>query len=108
MADQPPHPPRPRRIDVKIPITRASIGMFLDSEIMNLSKGGVFIRSDIALPLGTIVDFEFNGGSIDKPRPMAKQDAIFFFDNRGRCSLFFCFCNCCALDIDPPAGKFGG
>jgi uncharacterized protein (TIGR02266 family) len=33
--------------------------MFLDSEIMNLSKGGVFIRSDITLPLGSEIEFEF-------------------------------------------------
>lgn len=29
-----------------------------------------------------IVDFEYNGGNVEEPRPAAKQDAIFFFDNR--------------------------
>ena len=33
--------------------------MFFDSEIMNLSKGGVFIRADITLPPGSEIDFEF-------------------------------------------------
>ena len=33
--------------------------MFFDSEIMNLSKGGVFIRADITMPPGSEIDFEF-------------------------------------------------
>ncbi|MFH1018452.1 MAG: TIGR02266 family protein [Pseudomonadota bacterium] len=52
--------PRARRLPVKIPIRMSTLPMFLDSEIMNLSKGGVFIRSDITLPLGSEVDFEFD------------------------------------------------
>lgn len=50
---------RPRRVAISIPVTYSNLGIFLDSEIMNLSKGGVFLRSDIALPLKSTVDFEF-------------------------------------------------
>jgi uncharacterized protein (TIGR02266 family) len=53
------HPPRSRRIPVQIPIDRSTLPVFLDSEIMNLSKGGVFIRTDLPLPPGSQVDFEF-------------------------------------------------
>ncbi len=52
--------PRARRLPVKIPISRSTIPVFLESQIMNLSKGGVFIRSDIVFPLGSEIDFEFS------------------------------------------------
>ncbi len=35
------------------------MNIFLDSEIMNLSKGGLFLRADIPLATGSEVDFEF-------------------------------------------------
>ncbi|HLG19055.1 MAG TPA: TIGR02266 family protein [Bdellovibrionota bacterium] len=52
--------PRTKRFPVQIPISVSTIGTFLDSEIMNLSKGGIFIRADITLPLGTEVDLKFS------------------------------------------------
>ncbi|MFH1263519.1 MAG: TIGR02266 family protein [Pseudomonadota bacterium] len=55
----PPHPTRARRIPVRIPIERSTLPVFLDSEIMNLSKGGVFVRTDLPLPPGSSIDFEF-------------------------------------------------
>lgn len=51
---------RPRRVSISIPVTYQNLDMFLDSEIMNLSKGGVFIKADISLPLRTRVDFRFS------------------------------------------------
>jgi type IV pilus assembly protein PilZ len=54
-----PLPSRTRRIPVHLAITRSTLGTFLDSEIMNLSKGGVFIRTDLPLPPGSEIDFEF-------------------------------------------------
>jgi uncharacterized protein (TIGR02266 family) len=51
--------PRSRRLPIQLQITQSTLPVFLDSEIMNLSKGGVFIRSDIALPLGSEIDFQF-------------------------------------------------
>lgn len=51
--------PRPRRLPVKIQVDKSTVSMFFDSEIMNLSKGGVFIRADIVLPTGSEVEFEF-------------------------------------------------
>ena len=50
---------RPRRLPVQIRIDHSTLNMFFDSEIMNLSKGGVFIRADITLPLGSEIEFEF-------------------------------------------------
>ena len=50
---------RPRRVSINIPVSYNNIDMFLDSDIMNLSKGGVFIRSDISLPIRSHVDFQF-------------------------------------------------
>ena len=50
---------RSQRFPVHIGIDHSTIEAFLDSEIMNLSKGGVFIKADITLPLGTVVDFQF-------------------------------------------------
>jgi len=50
---------RPRRISISIPVTYQNLDIFLDSEIMNLSKGGVFIKADIALPLRSKIDFHF-------------------------------------------------
>ncbi len=55
-----PFPSRPRRIPVHLRIDRSTLGAFLDSEIMNLSRGGVFIRTDLPLPPGSEVDFEFS------------------------------------------------
>ncbi len=51
--------PRPRRVELKIKIDRSSTDIFYQSEIMNISKGGVFIQSDITLPLGSEIDFDF-------------------------------------------------
>jgi uncharacterized protein (TIGR02266 family) len=60
MTDQPRHHiDRARRLSVNIRIDKTTLPMFLDSEIMNLSKGGVFIRSDICLATGNEIDFEF-------------------------------------------------
>lgn len=61
MMTEPPktHQPRPRRLPVQISITSSTVDVFLDSQIMNLSKGGVFVRADITLPLGSEVDFTF-------------------------------------------------
>jgi type IV pilus assembly protein PilZ len=50
---------RPRRLSIHLRIERSTLSAFLDSEIMNLSKGGVFIRTDIPLPTGSEIDFEF-------------------------------------------------
>jgi uncharacterized protein (TIGR02266 family) len=50
---------RPKRISLNIPVTYNNLGMFLDSEIMNLSKGGLFLKADICLPLRSQVDFQF-------------------------------------------------
>lgn len=50
---------RPRRVSLNLPVTYDNLGIFLDSEIMNLSKGGVFIKADISLPLRSKVDFQF-------------------------------------------------
>jgi uncharacterized protein (TIGR02266 family) len=50
---------RTPRFPVRIPVSISTIDQFLDSEIMNLSKGGIFIKADITLPLGTEVDLEF-------------------------------------------------
>jgi uncharacterized protein (TIGR02266 family) len=50
---------RPRRLPIHLRIEQSTLGVFLDSEIMNLSKGGVFIRTDIPLPTGSEIDFEF-------------------------------------------------
>ena len=52
---------RARRLPVKIPVTLSTVETFLDSEIMNLSKGGIFLKADITFPLGTEVDLEFVG-----------------------------------------------
>jgi type IV pilus assembly protein PilZ len=51
--------PRPRRLSIHLRIERSTLPAFLDSEIMNLSKGGVFIRTDIPLPTGSEIDFDF-------------------------------------------------
>lgn len=51
--------PRPRRIPIQLRIDPSTLGVFFDSEIMNLSKGGVFIRTDLPLPPGSKVDFAF-------------------------------------------------
>ena len=59
MSDANDKRPRQRRLPVKIQIDRSTVAMFFDSEIMNLSKGGVFIRADIVLPTGSEIEFEF-------------------------------------------------
>jgi len=46
-------------VPVKLKIDRSSLNIFFDSEIMNLSKGGVFIRADITMPPGSEIDFDF-------------------------------------------------
>ncbi len=51
--------PRKTRIPVRIPVNQSTIELFTGSEIMNLSKGGLFIRSDISLPVGSMVDLQF-------------------------------------------------
>jgi len=51
---------RPKRLTINIPVSYQNLEMFLDSEIMNLSKGGVFLKADITLPLRSKVDFEFS------------------------------------------------
>jgi len=51
---------RPRRLAISLPVTYDNLGMFLDSEIMNLSKGGVFLKADIPLPLRSHIDFQFS------------------------------------------------
>ncbi len=51
--------PRSRRIPVRIQIDHSTLEIFLDSKIMNISKGGVFIRTDLGPPPGSEVDFEF-------------------------------------------------
>ncbi len=48
-----------RRFPVQIAVSLTTIDTFLDSEIMNLSKGGIFIKADLPLPLGTEVDLVF-------------------------------------------------
>ncbi len=58
--------PRPRRLPVRIPVTHSTIDVFLDSEIMNLSTGGVFLKADITLPLGSEVDYQFTLPGSDK------------------------------------------
>jgi len=58
--------PRERRIPVQISVEKSTIGMFTGSEIMNLSKGGVFIRSDISLPIGSVVDLRFSLPNLKK------------------------------------------
>jgi uncharacterized protein (TIGR02266 family) len=50
---------RSRRISIKIPVTYSNLEMFLDNEIMNLGKGGVFIKADISMPLRSHIDFQF-------------------------------------------------
>ncbi len=50
---------RPRRVSINLPVTYENLGMFLDSEIMNLSKGGVFLKADIPVPLRSQIDFKF-------------------------------------------------
>lgn len=50
---------RPRRLPIRLRVDRSTLPAFLDSEIMNLSKGGVFIQADLPLPTGSEIDFEF-------------------------------------------------
>ena len=50
---------RSGRISLNIAVTYQNLGIFLDSEIMNLSKGGIFLKADICLPLRSQVDFQF-------------------------------------------------
>jgi uncharacterized protein (TIGR02266 family) len=59
---------------MRMPITSSSVPAFLESEIMNISKGGVFIRADIVLPLGSLVDFEFS--LPDRPVPVKATGVV--------------------------------
>ena len=51
---------RQARRSVRIPVTSSSAKAFLRSEIMNLSRGGVFLPADITLPPGTELDLLFD------------------------------------------------
>lgn len=59
MTHKTPFLPRPRRLPVHIQVDNQTQGIFFHSEIMNISKGGVFIRADITLPLGSEIEFVF-------------------------------------------------
>lgn len=48
-----------RRFRVNIPISAETLGIFYESQIMNISRGGVFIRADISLEVGSKIDFTF-------------------------------------------------
>ena len=58
---------REHRIPVRIPVSMSTIETFLDSEIMNLSKGGIFVKADITFPLGTEIELEFTLPRTKKP-----------------------------------------
>lgn len=86
MADQKNKTPRARRLPVKIQIDRSTLGIFFDSEIMNLSKGGVFIRADIVLPTGSEIEFEFK---LPRSRRLVKAKGIVIWARRaGQKSLY--------------------
>jgi uncharacterized protein (TIGR02266 family) len=57
---------RPRRVSINLPVTYENLGIFLDSEIMNLSKGGLFLKADIPLPLRSRIDFKFSLPELSK------------------------------------------
>lgn len=52
-------PPRPGRYRVDIPVDCTTRDAFFSNRVMNLSRGGLFLRSDSPLPLQAEVDLEF-------------------------------------------------
>lgn len=46
----------------RVPVNRefATVEAFLDQYVINISKGGVFIRSHNLLPIGTLVQLKFS------------------------------------------------
>lgn len=79
MTDDQDKKPRGRRLPAKIQIDKDSLGMFFDSEIMNLSKGGVFMRADIVLPTGSEIEFEFK---LPKSKRMIRAKGIVVWSRR--------------------------
>ncbi|MCI5071315.1 PilZ domain-containing protein [bacterium] len=53
------YPVRSKRFAVQIQLGAASHELFYGSQIMNISKGGVFIKADLVLAVGSIIDFTF-------------------------------------------------
>lgn len=50
---------REKRCEVKIQLNQTSHELFYGSQIMNISKGGVFIKADLVMAIGSVIDFEF-------------------------------------------------
>lgn len=56
---------RSLRFKVKIEVDYAAKGMFLSNYVTNLSKGGIFIRTDAPLPIRSQIDLTFTLPAID-------------------------------------------
>lgn len=97
MTDEKNQRPRGRRLPVKLQIDTSTLGMFFDSEIMNLSKGGVFIRADIVLPTGSEIEFEFK---LPRSKQVVKAKGIVVWARRaGQKSLYSFPSHACGMGV---------